>query len=168
MIAVVLSGFIGRYIYVQIPKGIHGHELTKAELIAQSKTLGERLEREYGLPANLIERIDTLAQPRKPVEQLSAIEMLIFFVASDLTNALKLRRLASSLRVRRLTPSMIHRILTLAKARMVLTRRIAFLEKLRAIFHLWHVIHLPFSTIMFVILFVHVGVAVAFGYRWIW
>jgi len=168
MTAVVLSGFVGRYIYVQIPKGIHGHELTKAELIAQSKSLGERLERGYGLPANLIERIDALAQPRKPIEQLSAFEMLVFFVASDLTHKVKLRRLASSLRTRRLKPSMIHQVLTLAKARMALSRRIAFLEKLRAIFHLWHVIHLPFSIIMFVILFVHVGVAIAFGYHWIW
>jgi hypothetical protein len=58
--------------------------------------------------------------------------------------------------------------LHLANERLVISRRMALLEKLRGIFHLWHVVHLPFSIIMLVILFIHVGVALAFGYRWIW
>jgi hypothetical protein len=38
---------------------------------------------------------------------------------------------------------------------------------MKQIFHYWHVVHLPFSVIMFVILLIHVAVTVAFGYTWI-
>jgi len=56
---------------------------------------------------------------------------------------------------------------TLATRRIILTRRIAFLQQFRQVFYYWHVVHLPFSIVMFLILFVHVGVAIAFGYTWI-
>jgi len=35
------------------------------------------------------------------------------------------------------------------------------------VFHLWHVVHRPFAYVMVVIMFVHIAVTVAFGYRWI-
>jgi hypothetical protein len=168
MVAVVLSGVIGRYLYVQIPKGIQGNELTMNELIAQSKSLSDRLQREYGLTPALISRVDAIGHPHKAAAQMSILEVLIYFITSDLARKVRMRKIASALHQQRLDRAAIHHILVLANARLVLARRIAFLERLRRIFHLWHVVHMPFSIIMFVILFIHVGVAIAFGYRWIW
>jgi hypothetical protein len=34
-------------------------------------------------------------------------------------------------------------------------------------FRYWHAFHLPLAVVMFLVLFVHVGVAVAFGYTWV-
>ena len=59
-------------------------------------------------------------------------------------------------------------ILRVANARVLLRQRILLLDKIKALFHYWHVVHLPFSLVMFAILLIHIGVAIAFGYTWIW
>src|SRR5512135_2149039 len=43
MSAVVLSGVIGRYLYVQIPKGMQGNELSVADLNAENEKLSATL-----------------------------------------------------------------------------------------------------------------------------
>jgi len=168
MSAVVVSGVIGRYIYVQIPKGIHGNELTIADLQLENHRLADELSRRFGVPTEIIARIDAIAMPKKPVMQMSMIEVINFFVLNDILRRSRLRRLFDRLEGKGMTSAVLHRMKALALQRMTLTRRIAFLEKFKEIFHLWHVIHLPFSLIMGIILVIHVGVAVAFGYTWIW
>lgn len=69
---------------------------------------------------------------------------------------------------RRNVPRLVQRrILIIVAMRHTLARRTALLENLRRIFAYWHVVHLPFTVTMAVILGVHVGVAIAFGYTWI-
>ena len=48
-----------------------------------------------------------------------------------------------------------------------LVRRIARLDKMKELFKHWHVIHLPFALIMLIIMVIHVGVALFFGYTWL-
>ena len=50
---------------------------------------------------------------------------------------------------------------------MVLARRIRLLNVMHRFFRHWHIVHLPFAIVMFVIMFIHIGVVFAFGYRWI-
>ncbi len=167
MIAVVLSGVVGRYLYVQIPKGIQGNEISIAELNSRNARLGERLMKEHGVPQELLAQIDAIARPRRPVVDMSVLETLQFLVFSDLQRGSKLRAIARMFHSRNFPHAALKSFLSIASERLVLTRRIALLEKLRSLFTLWHVIHLPFSIIMLIIFLVHVGVAVAFGYRWI-
>jgi hypothetical protein len=167
MTAVVLSGVVGRYLFMQIPKGIRGNELTAAELIAENEKLAEMLRRQYGLRAEIIRRIDAIAFPHKPVGTMSLTDVVRFFLVNDLTRRVQLRTLYSHLKTREFTPAAIRKLRTIASKRIVLTRRIAFLGQFQKIFHYWHVIHLPFSIVMFVILSLHVGVAITFGYRWV-
>ena len=49
----------------------------------------------------------------------------------------------------------------------VISRRIGLLRTMQKIFRYWHIIHLPFAIVMFVIMFVHIAVTIAFGSRWI-
>jgi len=86
---------------------------------------------------------------------------------NDLTRRSRLRALFEKLERRGLHGQVLVRIRAMASRRIVLTRRIAFLQQFKRIFHYWHVVHLPFSIVMFVILSIHVGVAIAFGYTWI-
>jgi hypothetical protein len=58
-------------------------------------------------------------------------------------------------------------VLASAKARVLLGRRILFHNRIRELFHYWHVIHKPFAFLMLIIMVVHVGVTVALGYRWV-
>ena len=50
---------------------------------------------------------------------------------------------------------------------MLLQQRILVLNRVQRLFHYWHVFHKPFAILMYVIMFVHVGVAVWLGYTWI-
>ncbi len=167
MTAVVLSGVVGRYLYVQIPKGIQGNELSVAELEKENAALGERLQSQFGVSPGIVQWIDSLALPPKEVTKMSLVQILNFFVINDLTRRLKFRRVYSTIGQTRLPRGAAHRMRKLAMRRISLTRRIAFLQKFRQLFYYWHVIHLPFALVMFVILFIHIGVAVAFGYTWI-
>ena len=167
MTAVVLSGVIGRYFYVQIPKGIHGNELSSQELNVENEKIAEELRRQFGLDANLLKLIDSAALPARPVAEMGVMEVLSFFIGNDITRRSRLHALFANLERRGLRGHMLVRIRVMATRRIILTRRIAFLQQFKRLFHYWHVVHLPFSIVMFVILSIHVGVAIAFGYTWI-
>lgn len=167
MIAVVLSGLVGRYFYVQIPRGIKGNELSVAELNAENQRLAASLQTDWGVPASFLQLIDAIATPPKAVAAMSLFDVMRFFVLNDLTRRSRLQQAIGQLKIRREDHALVKHLRKFAIRKIALTRRIAFLEKFRRIFYYWHVIHLPFSVVMFIILFIHVGVAVAFGYTWI-
>ncbi len=167
MMAVAASGIIGRYLYVQIPKGIHGNELTVKELEEESGALLLRLEKEYNLTPQMVQSINALALLKRPTEKLSLAEMVLFLIVSDVTRRRQLKKIRKYLKRQSIDPQYIKKIASLASQNIILRRRITFLEKVQYLFHYWHVIHLPFSIIMFLILIIHVGVAIAFGYTWI-
>ncbi len=48
-----------------------------------------------------------------------------------------------------------------------ISRRIKRLDMMQNLFRYWHVAHLPFALIMLVIMVIHVGVSLFFGYKWI-
>ena len=166
MAAVVLSGVIGRYFYVQIPKGIHGNELSSQDLVTENEKIAETLRKQFGFDADLLKLIDSVALPSRPVVEMGLMEVISFFIVNDLTRRSRLRTLFEKLERRGLGAQVLSRIRVMASRRIMLTRRIAFLQQFKKIFHYWHVVHLPFSIVMFVILSIHVGVAIAFGYTW--
>jgi len=49
LVAVVASGIIGRFIYLQIPHTIDGRELSWVEVMAMKNELGEELKRKYNI-----------------------------------------------------------------------------------------------------------------------
>ena len=167
MAAVVLSGIFGRYLYVQIPRGIQGNELTMDDLMKENSGIRTTLEQEFNLDPAVLDRIDALAAPSAPVSKMSPTEVLSFFIMGNFTTRMKLERVYEDLRKNNVLSHVAGKVRHLVHRRIVLTRRIAFLEQVKQIFHYWHVVHLPFSVIMFVILVVHVAVTVAFGYTWV-
>ncbi|NUN69742.1 MAG: hypothetical protein HUU02_08535 [Bacteroidetes bacterium] len=165
MAAVASSGIVGRYLYVQIPKGIQGDELDIRELEEHNRILKETLSHQFGLDDIDLKKIDSLAVPRKGTASL--FTLLLFFIIGDLTMRSRLRRIITHLHARSVDAAIARNVVRIAAERIRLTRRIQFLEQLKGYFHYWHVIHLPFTFIMFIILAVHIAVAVLFGYTWI-
>lgn len=165
MAAVAASGIVGRYLYVQIPKGIHGDELSIKELDKESERLHLQLKEEYGLEEIDVRKLDALARPHK--ERRSIVALLAFFIVSDVTRRARVNSIIHHLHRKDIDRHTVHAIAHIANNRIQLLQRIHFLEELKNIFHYWHVVHLPFTIIMFVILVIHVGVAIAFGYTWI-
>jgi hypothetical protein len=165
MVAVVLSGFVGRYLYVRIPRSIRGVELPRAELDERAAALRDNLA--ATVEPQMFERLQTFEQAVVPHSSadLSFLDLLFGEVALRR----RVRALASELRLAGLSADLRAEAVSLAVERAVLLRRIAYLQRTRKLFELWHVFHLPLVYLQFVIVAAHVAVTVYLGYvpfRW--
>jgi len=167
MTAVVLSGFIGRYFYKFIPKNIEGDELSAKELEDERQRLLQRLQMQYKLSDDLIGQIEKIGSPEFDHSKAGLIALFRYLLKVDFSKWKYQNELKKILHKHSIPSGAIKRISSVAQRRIYLRQRIMVLEKIRIVFHYWHVIHLPFSLIVLVILIIHVGVAVAFGYTWI-
>jgi cytochrome b561 len=94
---------------------------------------------------------------------------LFGLVAGELTLGYKARRLSRELTHAGLPPQAVADVAALTLERAVLLRRIAYLQKTKKLFGLWHVFHTPFAYVMIIIVGLHIGVTLYLGYipfRW--
>jgi hypothetical protein len=166
MAAVVFSGVIGRFIYVQIPRTIQGKELDIKQLNEMSSDISNRISREISVGEKITAKIDHLSDLNR--YKHITLGNSIAYIISDFWG-LKHTLLALKKEMRQLhLPKMkIKEILSLTKSKLLLTRRIALLRTMQKLFKYWHIVHLPFAITMFVIMLVHVAVTIIFGYKWI-
>ena len=166
MVAVVLSGVIGRFIYVQIPRTIQGNELDIKQISEMSSDFSLRLSRELSGGEKIALKIEQLTT----VEYKKNITFgkSILFISKDFFNVKSvLKELKNEMLKLNISRLKIKEILKLAKSKMVLSRRITLLKTMQKLFRYWHIVHLPFAITMFVIMLIHVGVTIVFGYKWI-
>jgi hypothetical protein len=160
MVLVALSGVLGRFLYLQIPRTRAGEDLTLAETLAIDRALAERLRGEFGLDESALAQLDALAglAGRRRGLALGLAELL----AGGLSRR---RALGAFERSCRHVPRLLlreFRQLVYQKAR--LRQRIALWDRLHELFHYWHVAHRPFAIVMYVFMTVHVVVALMTGY----
>jgi hypothetical protein len=161
MVLVVLSGFVGRYLYLRIPRTLRGTEATQRAVEERAAELKARLA-ESSMPVQMlleVERFEAASLPprgRKPT--------VAGLVWGELTTRVRLVRLMQRVRRSGVPTELLREISEQIAERAFLLRRIAYLSKTKALFDLWHVFHRPLVWLMFAILLVHVGVAVYFGY----
>lgn len=161
MIAVALSGVLGRYLYLQIPRTRAGEELTLAELTEQDRRLAGRL-RELGLDDRRLARLEELTAARPPRGLARAFASLL---AADWRLRARLRAFRAE--CSGLPGGALGELVRVARQKAVIQRRIAFWDALHGLFHHWHVVHKPFAVVMYVFMLVHVVVASMTGYGWI-
>lgn len=164
MVAVVLSGIIGRYIYVQIPRSISGKELSLNEVRLLDEELAQKLKGKTNLSEELQFTINTFDLNSYISSNSNLITILVkgYLVTNKLFK--KVKRDLSRNNVPKHNRK---EILKLTKNKLALDRKIKLLRSMQNIFRYWHIFHLPFAIIMLVIMLVHVGVTIAFGYKWI-
>jgi hypothetical protein len=51
-----------------------------------------------------------------------------------------------------------------AREEAALSKRILFLSRTQQVFHLWHVVHRPFSYTFAVLVLIHIGVVLMMGF----
>lgn len=174
MAAVSASGVIGRYVYSQIPRRVNTAELSMRELQDQQSQLAAQLTSQRMLPAEDLKAL--LHMPSKErVARMHMVVALLEMVGLDLLRAFRVARL------RRHAIGFGEVILTLggflrtrhedlegaiasAREQAALLKRTLFLSRAQQVFHLWHVVHKPFSYSFAILALIHVGVAVAMGY----
>jgi hypothetical protein len=174
MLAVAISGVIGRYLYAQIPRSLSAAELSLTELqsgerelsdalLGQSIYTAEQLARALHVPT--AEHIRKMSPVRAIGEMILADAGITFRVAS-------LRRAPSSFGVK--VRSMgglfssgnreIEVIVRLVRQKASLSKRVVFLDQTQRVFHLWHVIHRPFSYAFAVLAILHIVVVMGLGF----
>jgi hypothetical protein len=150
MVAVVLSGVAGRFIYNQIPKTIEGRIMSMNEVKEMKTDLAVVLHQKYKLESNTIEIVTNLIRTENDVDDKKTLGYLRRVLGrKDLP---KVER---------------NSILKMVKHEMSLSKKIARLQTMQKLFKYWHVAHMPFALIMLVVVVIHVAVTVAFGYKWI-
>jgi hypothetical protein len=174
MVAVALSGFIGRYLYSQIPRSINTAEMTLKELDAALANLSAQLALQPFFSADVLAAV--LHVPlRTEVQRLSLPGALARMMALDISRlfrvaALRRRFLAGAERwvtvggFLRSSNAQLEEAIAAVRRHAWLSTRMAFLERAQQIFHLWHVVHRPFSYSFAILVLVHVTVALLFGY----
>lgn len=163
MVAVVLSGVIGRYIYIQIPRTIQGRELSLNEVKEMKTNIGAVLQNNYGLEQSVAQNIMNITETENNIKGNLFVGMFKKYfqdrkTIGDLKHTLKLKGLPSR---------DIRQVKKLVSNEITLNNRISRLLTMQKLFKYWHVAHLPFAIIMLVIVVVHVAVSLYFGYTWI-
>ena len=166
MVLVVLSGVVGRFIYIQIPRTIQGKEIDINDLASMREELIEKMKLEMLFDVRLIKELDELASPER-YKYLSAFDTIIIYFKDFFRIRSFQSKLRKNLAVAGFSKIRRKEIKNKAQAEIILSRRLGMLRTMQNLFRYWHVAHLPFAIAMFVIMIIHVIVTITFGYKWI-
>lgn len=157
MVAVATSGVVGRFLYAQIPRTAAGVELSLDEARQLEALLGERLRREVGLPE------DALATLEDPVPPREASILRAFGALLGAPGRIR-RRVRALAHRHRIPPAKVRSLRRVAVQRALLHHRLAVWRRVHELFHYWHVVHRPFTVLLYIFLAVHIAVAWMTGY----
>jgi hypothetical protein len=158
MVAVALSGVLGRYLYLQIPRDTRGDELDDGAIAARESALQRELQAAGGgIDPATLERL--AGTPDRDATGFAG------WLRQDLSWLL--RRWTLGRELRRAGAADPGALLRLLRRQQLACRRRLGLEPARRLLHHWHVIHRPFALLMVLFMLVHVAVALLFGFRWI-
>jgi hypothetical protein len=174
MVAVALSGIGGRYLYAQIPRSLNAAELSYRELEADEDTLADMLRSQSLVSQTKLARIFAMPSAEHVRQSLALVtlgEMVMldirrpFQVAALRREAMtfgeSLRSLGGLFSTRN---EELERVVSVARQKASLSKRILFLDQTQRVFHLWHVIHRPFSYAFAVLAVIHIINAIRLGY----
>lgn len=168
MIAVSLSGLIGRYLYAQVLQDIADAESQLGDF--QARTQRQRIISQCDLQRLL----PVLPKPVR-VSRWSPLMATIYMLGSDLSRPIRIMRLrarilGSTAAVRatlgfvRPWDGAFEEVIRLTRNQAVLSRRILLLSHAKRVFQLWHVVHKPFSYAFAILALLHIGVAMMLGF----
>jgi len=160
MVAVVFSGVIGRFVYIQIPRTIEGRELTLNEVKNMKEGLSKSLQSATGMDDEMFRMI--LAFTSR--ESLSGSGS---FMSTYFENRKAITAIQKKLKQKNVGSKQRRYAIRLVKEEVSLGSKIKRLQTMQKLFKYWHVAHLPFAMIMLIILIIHVAVTLSFGYKWI-
>ena len=175
MLAVTLSGFVGRYLYSQIPRSLNAAELTRKEIEENEEKLQKELaeqEATFGFRVEALYVLPTAAEVAKRTIFGSLLSMFfIDFKRPFAASRLRLERvgfgpwLLSFFGLFATGDHEMERALRVAKKTTALSKRILFLSRTQQVFTLWHVVHRPFSYGFAILALIHIALVLVMGYR---
>jgi hypothetical protein len=164
MVAVFISGVIGRFIYLQIPRSIEGRELTLNEVREMKSDVAGILKNSYNLDE---ESFNTIVDSIKKKVGVYHNNAFVRYIRNRSEDRRSVRSVKNVLKQNKLKGAEFKKILDLVEEDITINRRIERLDTMQNLLKYWHVAHLPFALVMLLIMVLHVGVTILFGYRWI-
>jgi hypothetical protein len=167
MVAVALSGVLGRYLYLQIPRNVDGESLSMSEIQTASDQLVNELKNTHKITDDIIEYTDNRLRLSMSHES-GLIRSIISIFFDDIKRPFKIRKLKRDVTKRyKLPGDVFAKLIDISRRKSLLERKVLLLNQLQQLFHYWHIFHKPFAIIMYLIMMVHIGVAIWLGYTWI-
>lgn len=164
MVIVVASGVFGRYVYVRIPKTTDGHFLNVQQLQEERVQLIASLNSLVPESAILLSSLNIRVNVPRITRPSQA---LTWALAQDIHHINQHRRWTHMTSHLQLTPMQAEQSEVLVRRLRRNTQQIALMLPFQKLFTYWHVMHVPLAMVMFIILVIHIAVAFAFGYFWI-
>jgi hypothetical protein len=159
-IIIVLSGFIGRYIYTQVPRTVDGLEVEADELKRQMGLIQDQLEsfltKAPDTSQGLIWRF-SISPAGTAIASGPGLNGLVEDWKRRWQWIKDKRRLGSEARPQ------IEQLEKLLKRRRVLQRQANSLANARRMLALWHTIHIPIGMVLFTAAFIHIMAATYFA-----
>jgi hypothetical protein len=151
-VIIVISGFIGRYIYTAVPRTIEGAEVEVGEINQQlavvEQELAVYLEGQSESARQAIQALIT--QTSLPV---SSGQMVFGRVFMD--NRLLREWSRHKRQMDHLSRSQVQNLDDLLRRRIVLHRQAASLDITRHLLATWHTVHIPIGMALFTVAFIH-------------
>lgn len=174
MVAVALSGIIGRYLYAQIPRSLNAAELSLSELQMSERELSEALLCQSIYTADQLDRVFHMptAMHIRRIGPLLAIGEMIALDVQRPFHVAGLRRASCGLSGKVFSMGgllssgnhEVEHVVNLVRQKASLSKRVVFLDQAQHVFHLWHVIHRPFSYAFAVLAVFHIVVVMGLGF----
>ncbi|HEY6266905.1 MAG TPA: hypothetical protein VIX11_01290 [Candidatus Acidoferrum sp.] len=175
MLMVTLSGFVGRYLYAHIPRGLSAAELSMKEIQEKEEALRKELAEQkaiFGFSVDALAALPSPAQLAKTPLIASLLSMFVLDIKRPFkTSLLRLQQAGfgpwvfSAFGLFSTRDLKLERAILLAQKQASLSQSIAFLSRTQRIFQLWHVIHRPFSYAFAILAILHICLALSMGYR---
>jgi hypothetical protein len=164
MALVVASGIFGRYVYVWIPKTLNGRFLSAREMEEQKQELLHKVEEDAGISrAELAHLVGTAPPPDKT----GIVRAVGRSLQHRWGRKRRTRRLSSDLAALGVTNPLLSDLVGRLEKESRVQQQILLVKPFQRAFRYWHAFHLPLAGVMMLVLAIHVGVAIAFGYTWI-
>ena len=166
MIAVVISGIIGRYIYIQIPRTIGGLELTLYELQEEYRRLSKALTTQIQNEPEIMRQCEVLCSDVSIGEDKN-LRILWLLLRNDWQRRKKLLRFVQLIRSKGFSENFLREILSITKQKIRTHERIVMWESTHRLLDGWRFIHKKLSWVLFITMTVHVLVTLLFGFTWV-
>ena len=189
MVLVVSSGVFGRWVYVWIPRTANGQVIGYEELRGHLQGIFKDLERDIGLSTGEVldlvrpraptgapeahasgDRRSVARGPdrrRRPRRKLGVRGAVIESLRYRMNRNKELVQSRAALEEAGVRGVPLERVVAALAEERRITQQLELLVPFQAAFRYWHAFHLPLATVMAMVLVLHVGVAIAFGYTWI-
>lgn len=167
MFLVCLSGIVGRYVYVRIPRSRDGLVLSRDEIASERNRILFEFTAASGLRPSFVR--ETLGQESEGHEGTSLPGAFLRMIRDDLQRRRAVRAIEKAISrpgAPRVDRSTLRLTLKLARKEMALAQQARMLEATHRVFRYWHVIHRPFAVTALFAVVAHIAVAVIFRATW--